>query len=77
MILSYDDDYTSKMGKSAVAFIPEVEKAEVLNGEKTRLNIGENKWVEGWKWYDAIRVRKNGIATQEHIELLDKGHWKE
>lgn len=39
--------------------------------------IGENEWVEGWKWYDAISARKNGTATQEQIELLDKGHWKE
>lgn len=30
-----------------------------------------------WKWYDAITARKNGTATQEQIELLDKGHWKE
>ena len=31
----------------------------------------------GWKWYDAITARKNGTATQEQIELLDKGDWKE
>ncbi len=50
------------------------------NGGKkpsTQCLIGENEWVEGWKWYDAISARKNGTATQEQIELLDKGHWKE
>ena len=43
----------------------------------TQFLIGKNEWVEGWKWYDAINARKNGTATQEQIELLDKGHWKE
>ena len=50
------------------------------NGGKkpsTQFLIGENEWVEGWKWYDAISARKNGTATQEQIELLDKGHWEE
>ena len=50
------------------------------NGGKkpsTQFLIGEKEWVEGWKWYDAISARKNGTATQEQIELLDKGHWKE
>ena len=45
------------------------------NGGKkpsTQFLIGENEWVEGWKWYDAISARKNGTATQEQIELLDK-----
>ena len=39
------------------------------NGGKkpsTQFLIGENEWVEGWKWYDAISARKNGT-----------GHWKE
>lgn len=43
----------------------------------TQFLIGENEWVEGWKWFDAIKARKKGTATQEQIELLDKGHWKE
>ena len=43
----------------------------------TQFMIGENEWVEGWKWYDAINARKNGTATQEQIKILDKGHWKE
>ena len=50
------------------------------NGEtkpSTQFLIGKNEWIEGWKWYDAINARKNGTATQEQIELLDKGHWKE
>ena len=50
------------------------------NGGKkpsTQFLVGENEWVEGWKWYDAISARKSGTATQEQIELLDKGHWKE
>ena len=35
------------------------------NGGKkpsTQFLIGENEWVEGWKWYDAISARKNGTA---------------
>ncbi len=39
------------------------------NGGKkpsTQFLIGENEWVEGWKWYDAISARKNGTATQEN-----------
>ncbi len=43
----------------------------------TQFLIGENEWIEGWKWYDAINARKNGTATKEQIELLDRGHWKE
>ena len=43
----------------------------------TQFLIGEKEWSEGWKWHDAINARKNGTATQEQIELLDKGHWKE
>ena len=42
------------------------------NGGKkpsTQFLIGENEWVEGWKWYDAISARKNGTATQEQIKL--------
>lgn len=33
--------------------------------------------IEGWKWYDAIKARKEGTATKEQIEILDRGHWKE
>lgn len=51
-----------------------IRKVEIL---VIQILIGENEWVEGWKWYDAISARKNGTATQEQIELLDKGHWKE
>ena len=43
----------------------------------TQFLIGKNEWIEGWKWYDAINARKNGTATHEQIELLNKGHWKE
>ena len=43
----------------------------------TKFLVGEDDWVEGWKWYDAIKARKNGTATKKQIELLDKGHWKE
>ena len=39
--------------------------------------IGENEWVAGYKWYDAIAARKAGIATPEQEAILDKGHWKE
>ena len=58
----------------------EIQRTIPGNGGKkpsTQFLIGENEWVEGWKWYDAISARKNGTATQEQIELLDKGHWKE
>ena len=48
------------------------------NGGKkpsTQFLIGENEWVEGWKWYDAISARKNGTAIncplcQGHFELV-------
>ena len=43
----------------------------------TQFLIGDNEWVEGWKWYDAIKARKEGTATKEQIEILDRGHWKE
>ncbi|WFR63780.1 WXG100 family type VII secretion target [Paenibacillus amylolyticus] len=39
--------------------------------------IGENEWVEGYKWYDAIAARKTGTATPEQVRILDQGHWKE
>ena len=43
----------------------------------TEFLIGDNKWIPAYKWYDAIEARKLGTATQEQIEILDKGHWKE
>lgn len=43
----------------------------------TQFMIGKNEWVEGWKWYGAITARKDGTATPEQMEMLDKGHWKE
>lgn len=43
----------------------------------SEMTESEIEWVAGWKWYDAIAARKNGTATQEQIELSDKGHWKE
>lgn len=48
---------------------------------KNAVDIIENNnqfvWVEGWKWYDAIKARKEGTATKEQVEILDRGHWKE
>lgn len=44
---------------------------------KTFFKIGENEWVEGYKWYDAIAARKQGTATSEQVRILDQGHWKE
>lgn len=43
----------------------------------TQFLVGDNEWIEGWKWHDAIKARKEGIATKEQIEILDRGHWKE
>ncbi|WP_260632318.1 hypothetical protein [Bacillus bingmayongensis] len=44
---------------------------------QTFFKIGDNEWVEAYKWYEAIKARKDGIATPEQIRILDKGHWKE
>ncbi|HAA6658401.1 TPA_asm: transposase [Listeria monocytogenes] len=44
---------------------------------QTFFKIGDDEWVEGYKWYDAINARKAGNATPEQIKILDKGHWKE
>ncbi|MEL7571035.1 MAG: hypothetical protein AAGU14_10835 [Eubacteriaceae bacterium] len=37
----------------------------------------DSDWVSGHEWYRAITARQNGTATQEQIEILNKGHWKE
>lgn len=50
------------------------------NGGKkpqTFFKIGDNEWIEGYKWYEAINARKAGNATPDQIKILDKGHWKE
>lgn len=47
------------------------------NKPQTFFKVGDNEWVEGYKWYDAINARKAGNATPEQIKILDKGHWKE
>ncbi|MEC0259718.1 WXG100 family type VII secretion target [Paenibacillus lautus] len=47
------------------------------NKPQSFFKIGENEWVEGYKWYDAIAARKAGTATQEQVRILDQGHWKE
>ncbi|WP_314591080.1 PrsW family glutamic-type intramembrane protease [Paenibacillus terrigena] len=39
--------------------------------------IGEDEWVQGYKWYEAIAARKAGTATPEQVRILDLGHWKE
>ncbi|TQK62413.1 uncharacterized protein DUF4280 [Brevibacillus sp. AG162] len=44
---------------------------------KSFYKIGENEWVEGYKWYEAIAARKAGTATPEQVRILDQGHWKE
>ncbi|SES15793.1 hypothetical protein [Lachnobacterium bovis] len=48
MILSYDDDYASKMGKNAVAFIPEVtiSESEIAELEKPKVKEVKPKDVE-------------------------------
>ncbi|AUO15615.1 hypothetical protein [Clostridium taeniosporum] len=43
----------------------------------TEFKIGEDEWIPGYKWYDAIGARKAGTATPEQISILDRGHWKE
>ncbi|WP_179946615.1 transposase, partial [Listeria sp. ILCC797] len=47
------------------------------NKPQTFFKVGDNEWVEGYRWYDAINARKAGNATPEQIKILDKGHWKE
>ncbi|MGC9340804.1 T7SS effector LXG polymorphic toxin [Listeria ivanovii] len=47
------------------------------NKPQTFFKIGDNEWIEGYKWYEAINARKAGNATSEQIRILDKGHWKE
>ncbi|MDP5256422.1 hypothetical protein HJ576_002870, partial [Shouchella clausii] len=47
------------------------------NKPQSFFKIGENEWVEGYKWYDAIAARKAGTATPEQVRILDQGHWKE
>ena len=39
--------------------------------------MGLSRFLAGWKWHDAIKARKEGTATKEQIEILDRGHWKE
>ena len=39
--------------------------------------VGDNEWIPGHKWYDAIAARKAGNATPDQEAILDKGHWKE
>lgn len=47
------------------------------NKPQTFFKIGEDEWIEGYKWYDAIAARKAGTATPEQISILDRGHWKD
>ncbi|GKU77601.1 pre-toxin TG domain-containing protein [Paenibacillus sp. L3-i20] len=44
---------------------------------QTYYKIGEDEWVEGYKWFNAIDARKTGTATPEQVRILDQGHWKE
>ena len=39
--------------------------------------ISPHQWIEGYKWYDAIAARRDGISTLEQESILDRGHWKE
>ena len=39
--------------------------------------LSGDRWVPRYEWQAAIDARQAGIATQEQIEILDKGHWKE
>ncbi|CAI8959740.1 conserved hypothetical protein [Brevibacillus sp. IT-7CA2] len=50
-----------------------------IGGQKPKsfYKTGENEWVEGYKWYEAIAARKAGTATPEQVRILDQGHWKE
>ena len=37
----------------------------------------DTDWIKGMDWFDAIRARDTGKATQKQIEILNMGHWKE
>ncbi|MCY7777631.1 hypothetical protein P9D36_19160 [Bacillus haynesii] len=47
------------------------------NKPQTFFKVGDNEWIEGHKWYNAISARKAGTATQEQSKILEKGHWKD
>lgn len=34
-------------------------------------------WVEGYKWYDAIKHRQAGTTTPIQEKILNLGHWKD
>lgn len=33
-------------------------------------------WIPRYQWQDAINAYRNGIATQEQLQLLKDGHWQ-
>ncbi|OJU18135.1 MAG: hypothetical protein BGN88_04970 [Clostridiales bacterium 43-6] len=37
----------------------------------------EGQWISKFQWQAAIKAYQNGTATQQQLEILEKGHWKE
>ena len=33
-------------------------------------------WIPKYQWQDVINAYRNGIATQEQLQLLKDGHWQ-
>ena len=39
-----------------------------------QVKVGD-KWIDNSIWQQAVRDNQKGIATQEQMNLLEKGHW--
>ena len=39
-----------------------------------QVKVGD-KWIDNSIWQQAVRANQKGIATQEQMNLLEKGHW--
>ena len=48
----------------------------VINGVQkvVQVKVGD-KWIDNSIWQQAVRANQKGIATQEQMNLLEKGHW--
>ena len=44
--------------------------------KKAKREVCMIKWASKKDWFDAIKARKSGTATNKQIELLDKGHYR-
>jgi hypothetical protein len=45
-------------------------------GPKSEILVG-NQWISRYQWQKAIEAYQNGIATQQQLQILEQGHWKE